>query len=169
MTELPSERKVTMAEPQRESERKGVASFKAGAEAVSAAEEEQQVVVTINPAMGRIVKIEKADKAGKRQEVAEEEWAKLVGEDEVEEIESALEEAFEAGVAVVLGEDYEVDEAYEDDEERSLRRVLLGGLLRRPVRRRILQRLVLSRLLRRGAPKAGSSSKQKSLATQKGA
>ena len=157
-----------MAEPQRESERKGVASFKAGAEGSGAAEDEQQVVVTISAAMGRIVKVEKTDKAGKRQELAEEDLAKLVGEDEAEEIESALEEAFEAGVAVVLGEEYEADEAYEDDEERALRRVLLGGLLRRSVRRRILQRLVLSRLLRRSSTKAGASNKAKSL-TQKGA
>jgi hypothetical protein len=158
-----------MAEPQRDAERKGVANFKAGSDPAGAAEEEQQqVVVTINAAMGRIVRVEKTDKAGKRQELAEAEWAKLVGEDEAEEIESALEEAFEAGIAVVLGEDYEVEEAYEDDEERDLRRVLLGGLLRRPIRRRILQRLVLSRLLRRGSPKAGAFNKAKSL-SQKGA
>jgi hypothetical protein len=155
-----------MAEPQRESERKGVASFK-GSEAAGAAEEEQ-LTVTINAAVGRIVKVDKVDKAGKRQELAEDEWAKLVGEDEVEEIEGALEEAFEAGIAVVLGEEYDIDEAYEDDEERATRRLLLGGLLRRSIRRRILQRLVLSRLLRRGSPKTGASVKTK-LQTQKGA
>src|SRR5262245_34444893 len=116
-----------MAETQKESERKGVTSFKAGTEAVSA---EEELLVTINPAMGRIVKVEKADKSGKRQELAAEEWAKLVGEDEVDEIETALEEAFEAGVAGVLGEEYEVDEeGDEDDEERALRRVLIGRLL----------------------------------------
>lgn len=159
-----------MAEPQRDSERKGVTSFKAGSESAGPAEEEQQqVLVTINTAMGRIVKVERADKAGKRQDVAEEEWAKLVGEDEVEEIQSALEEAFEAGVAVVLGEEYEDAEAYEDDEERGLRRLLIAGLLRRPVRRRILQRLLLSRLLHRGSSKAGFSSKSKNVSTQKGA
>jgi hypothetical protein len=158
-----------MAEPQRDSERKGVTSFKAGSESAGPAEEEQQVLVTINTAMGRIVKVEKADKGGKRQELAEEEWAKLVGEDEVEEIQSALEEAFEAGVAVVLGEEYEDAEAYEDDEERALRRLLIAGLLRRPVRRRILQRLLLSRLLHRGSSKGGFSNKAKTVSTQKGA
>jgi hypothetical protein len=157
-----------MAEPQRESERKGVTSFKAGAE-TGAAEEEQQVVVTINTVMGRIVRAEKVDKAGKRQELAEEEWAKLVGEDEVGEIETALEEAFEAGIAVVLGDTYEEDEAYEDDEERSLRRLLIGGLLRRSIRRRILQRVLVSRLLHSGSSKAGISTKAKSMSTQKGA
>jgi hypothetical protein len=158
-----------MAEPHKESERKGIANFKTGTEAAGSVEEEQQVVVTINAAAGRIVKIEKTDKGGKRQEMAEEEWARLVGEDEAEEIESAIEEAFEAGIAVVLGEEYEADEAYEDDEERAIRRLLLAGLLRRSTRRRILQRIVLSRLLRRGSPKAALNHKGKSLSHQKGA
>jgi hypothetical protein len=102
----------------------------------------------------------------------EEEWAKLVGEDEVDEIETALEEAFEAGIAVVLGDAYqdeEAEEAYEDDEERALRRLLVGGLLRRSIRRRILQRVLVSRLLRRNAVKTAVSNKTKSMSTQKGA
>ena len=154
-----------MAETQKESERKGVASFKAGTEAVA----DEELVVTINPAMGKIVKVEKTDKSGKRQELAEEEWAKFVGEDEVDEIETALEDAFEAGVAGVLGEEYEVDgeEADEDDEERALRRILIGRLLRRSVRRRLLQRLVLGRLLRHGSSRGGHSKQR--VSSQKGA
>ena len=155
-----------MAEPQRDTERKGVASFK-GAEPVVAAEEEQ-LSVTINTTTGRIVRIEKADKAGKRQELAEEDWAKLVGEEEVEELEGALEEAFEAGIAGVLGEDQDDDEGYENEEEKAVRRFLIGKLVRRSVRRRILQRLLLSRLLRRGSSKAASSNKAKSLAQKSG-
>jgi hypothetical protein len=155
-----------MAETQRDSERKGVASFKAGSESVGAADEEQQVLVTINS--GRIVKVEKVDKSGKRQELAEEDLSKLAGEDELEEIESSLEESFEAGVAVALGEEYDVDEAYEDEEEKSVRRLLLGGLLRRKVRQRILQRMVVGRLLH-GASKSAVSSKAKNIPAQKGA
>jgi hypothetical protein len=132
-----------MADAHRES--KGVSSFKAGPEGEMA-----QLVVTINPAMGRIVSVEKIDNAGKHQECAEEEWSQLVGEDEVEDIDVALEEAFEAGIAAVLGEEYEEDESYEDDEEKALRRFLIRGLMRhRPVQRRILQRVLVSRLLRR--------------------
>ena len=155
-----------MAEPQRESERKGVASFKPGAEGGA---EDEQLMVTINPAMGGIVRVERIDKAGKRQELVEEELAKLVGEDEVDEIEAALEEAFEAGIAVVLGDTYEDEEAYEDDEERALRRLLVGGLLRRSIRRRILQRVLVSRVLRRNTVKGVLSNKAKSMSTQKGA
>ena len=155
-----------MAETQRDAERKGVASFKAGSESAGAAEEEQQVVVTINS--GRIVKVEKIDKSGKRQELAEEDLTKLAGEDELEEIESSLEESFEAGVAVALGEEYDADEADEDEEEKSVRRLLLGGLLRRKVRQRILQRMVVGRLLH-GASKSAVSSKAKNIPAQKGA
>jgi hypothetical protein len=136
-----------MAEPHKESGRKGVASFKPGAEPVDSAEEIEQLVVTFNAAMGEIVKVEKVDKAGKRQELTEEECAKLAGQDEVEEIEGALEEAFEAGVAVVLGdkdaEDY-------DDEERAFRQLLIGGFLERhPLRHRLVHQLLLRRLLLR--------------------
>ena len=155
-----------MAETQRDSERKGVASFKAGSESAGAADEEQQVLVTINA--GRVVKVEKVDKSGKRQELAEEDLAKLAGEDELEEIESSLEESFEAGVAVALGEEYDADEADEDEEEKSVRRLLLAGLLRRKVRQRILQRMVVGRLLH-GASKSAVSSKAKNIPAQKGA
>src|SRR5436190_7239444 len=83
---------MSMAEPQKDSER--VASFKGGSESAGASEE-KQVMVTINARMGKIVKIERIDKAGEHEELKEEEWAKLVGDNEVEEIEDALEEAFE--------------------------------------------------------------------------
>src|SRR5205809_3036990 len=117
-----------MAEPHRESGRKGVASFKPGAEPVDSTDEIEQLVVTFSAAMGEIAKVEKVDKAGKRQELTEEECAKLAGQDEVEEIEAALEEAFEAGVAVVLGDE---DAEDYDDEERALRQLLIGGCPRR--------------------------------------
>lgn len=114
-------------------------------------EETEQMVLTIGATTGDVVKIEKIDKAGKRDELSEEECAKLAGEDELEEIEAALEEAFEAGIAGALSEDGD-DEV--DNEERALRQLLIGGLVRRrPVllrlRRRSLRRLLLRRLLRR--------------------
>ena len=136
-----------MAEPHRESGRKGVASFKPGAEPVDSAQEIEQLVVTFNAAMGEIAKVEKVDKAGKRQELTEEECAKLAGQDEVEEIEGALEEAFEAGVAVVLGDE---DAEDYDDEERAFRQLLIGGFLERhPLRHRLVHQLLLRRLLLR--------------------
>jgi hypothetical protein len=148
---------TSMADAQRESERKGVASFKAGPEAAGTPEEMEQLLVTINPSVGRVVKVEKVDKAGKHQEVSEEAFAKLIGEDEVEEIESALEEAFEAGVIGILGEEYDSEPEYEDDEEKAIRRFLISEfLVPRSVRRRIMHRLLTSRMLRRRVPKRRS-------------
>ena len=139
-----------MADAHRESERKGVSSFKTGTE-----EEMAQLVVTNNPAMGEIVKVEKIDKAGKHEELSEEECGRLVGEDEVEEIEAALDEAFEAAVVSVIGETDHAEGDYEDDEEKAIRRFLISDLLiPRAVRRRILHRLLLSRMLRRRVHKA---------------
>jgi hypothetical protein len=138
-----------MADAHRESERKGVSSFKAGSEA-----EMEQLVVTINPAIGGIVKVEKIDKAGKHEELSEEECGRLVGKNEVEEIEAALDEAFEAAVVSVIGGD-QAEGEYEDDDEKAIRRFLISDLLiPRAVRRRILHRLLMSRMLRRRVPKA---------------
>ena len=139
-----------MADAHRESERKGVSSFKSASE-----EEMKQLVVTINPAKGGIVKVEKIDKAGKRDDLSEEECGRLVGEDEVEEIQAALDEAFEAAVVSVIGDEDQAEGEYEDDEEKAIRRFLISDLLiPRAVRRRILHRLLLSRMLRRRFRKA---------------
>ena len=118
----------------------------------TATEETRQMVVTIGATTGEVVKVEKIDKTGKRDELSEKECAKLAGEDEVDEIEAALEEAFEVGIEGALSEDDESEDL--DDEEQALRRLLIGGLLRRrPVlgrlRRQSVQRLLLRRLLRR--------------------
>jgi hypothetical protein len=139
-----------MADAHRESERKGVSSFKTGHE-----EQMKQLVVTINPAMGGIVKVEKIDKAGKHEELSEEECARLIGEDEVAEIQDALDEAFEAAVVSVIGEEDHDEGEDENEEEKAIRRFLIGDILiPRAVRRRILHRLLLSRLLRRRFSKA---------------
>jgi hypothetical protein len=134
-----------MADTYRESERKGVSSFKSAPE-----DEMTQLVVTINPAMGGIVKVEKIDKAGKHEELSNEECARLVGEDEVDEIQDAIEEAFEAAVMSVIGEEDQAERENDDEEEKAIRRFLINDLLiPRAVHRRILDRVLLSRMLRR--------------------
>jgi hypothetical protein len=139
-----------MADAYRESERKGVSSFKTGSE-----EETEQLVVTINPGMGEIVKVEKIDKDGNQEELSEEDFGRLVGEDEVEEMQSVLDEAFEAAVVSVVGEENHANGEYEDDEEKAIRRFLISDLLiPRAVRRRILHRLLLGRMLRSRLRKA---------------
>jgi len=114
-----------------------------------AADETEQLVLTVSTATGDILKIEKVDKTGKREELSDEKSAELAGDDEIEEIEAGLEEAFEAGLSAALGED---DEDVEDDGE-AIQRLLIGQLIGRRVglralRRRFVHRLLLRRLLR---------------------
>ena len=112
-----------------------------------------QLVVTIKPAIGGIVKVEKIDKAGKHEELTDEECASLVGEDEVDEIQDAIDEAFEAAVMSVIGEEDQSEKENDDEEEKVIRRFLINDLLiPRGVRRRIVHRLLLSRMLRRRLP-----------------
>jgi hypothetical protein len=118
---------------------------------IAAAEETEQLVVTVSGPTRRIIKIEKVDKAGKREELSDEQAVELAGDDEVEEIEAGLEEAFEAGLAATLGEE---DDEAEDEEEHAIQRILIGRLAAqhpglRGLRRQFLRRLVLRRLLRR--------------------
>jgi hypothetical protein len=121
----------------------------------------EQLIVTINPATGGIVKVEKIDKAGKHEELSEEESGRLVGEDEVEEIQAALDEAFEAAVVSVIGDGDQAEGEYEDDDEKAIRRFLISDLLiPRAVRRRILHRLLLSRMFRRRFRKTGSGNRK---------
>ena len=116
------------------------------------ADETAQLVFTVNTATGAVIKIEKLDAAGKRQEVQKNETLKLVGKDNFHEIESALDEAFEAGIASVFEPEDEEEEVAESEEETELRRVLLVGIVGRNVRRRLqrrlVQRLILSQTLR---------------------
>jgi len=115
--------------------------------------ETEQLMVTLNAENHEIVKVEKVNKSGDRAELSTEEYAQLAGEDEVEEIEIALEAAFDAGVVSALDED---DEDDEDDEGRVLQQLLIAGMLkprRRSImsrfRRRFIHQLILPRLIRR--------------------
>lgn len=135
---------------------------------LASADETEQLVLTVNAATGDIMKIERLDKAGKREELSDTQCAELAGDDEVEEIEAGLEEAFEAGVTAALGED---DEDVDDDD--AIGRLLIGRLVERRrglrgLRRRFLQRLVLRRLLRRRILQRRSADEERTPRTSAG-
>ena len=127
--------------------------------------ETEQLVLTLSAATGEIVKVEKLDGTGKRHELSEEEYAELAVDDATDELEAALEEAYEAGVGDALGED---DEDGADGEELALRRLVVGrllvrGMLRRGLRRRLLRRAIRRQTLRRGVPSRGARRRKESL------
>src|SRR5262245_40900818 len=110
--------------------------------------ETEQLVLTLSAATGEIVKVEKLDQAGKRHELSEIEYAELAVDDQTDELEAALEEAYEAGIGDALGED---DDGANGDEP-ALRRLVVGrllvrGMLRRGLRRRLLRRAIRRRIV----------------------
>lgn len=130
-------------------------------------EEPTQFVVTMGATKGDVLKVEKIEKSGQRRELSDEEFAALAGEDEMEDLGAALEEAYGAGIndAIhdALGEEEDEDE--EGEEEIALRRFILGRsagrqLLRRGVRRLILRR-VLQRELSQRRPRAERNATRK--------
>jgi hypothetical protein len=112
-------------------------------------EETEQIVVTVSPQKGEIVKVEKIERPGHRRELTDEEFAELVNEDELEELAAAVEEAYTAGVMDALGEDDEDEAEDEAEDETALRKFVLGRAVGRQLLRRGLRRLILRRALRR--------------------
>jgi hypothetical protein len=105
------------------------------------------VAFTLDPDTGEIVKVEGVDRAGKRHDLSAEERASLVA-GEPRTIETVLEQAFEAGIACVLG-----DEAGDDDDtmeaeaeadgDADLRRLLLRPLMAHSPAKGLMERALL--------------------------
>jgi hypothetical protein len=115
----------------------------------------EQLIVTLRVGSGEVLKVEKIDVAGKRTDLPKEETARLVGKESLDEIEAALDDAFEAGISSMLDPEDDDEESHEKEtaEDMEIRKLLLGLVIgraiRRRVRRRIVQRLILSRALSR--------------------
>ena len=117
----------------------------------AAVEETEQLIFTLRKTNGEVVRIEKVDSGGKRSEIQKDEAAMLAGKQNLDEVESALDEAFEAGIFSVLDPGGQQEAAEETDEEIDLRRLMLKLIIGREVRQRlqsrIAQRLILSQAL----------------------
>ena len=101
----------------------------------------RQIVLTIGGSNGDVFKIEELTKSGKRRELSDDEFAVLVGDEEVEDIGTVLEEAYSAGLTDAL--DHEHDEEKEEKEIlRRLRRTAGRQVLRRGVRGLIFRRIL---------------------------
>lgn len=117
---------------------------KTKAMAVSGANLAEQLVVTLRAATGRIEKLEKIDSGGNRREVATDEAVELAGRDEMERVEIALDDAFEAGIVSMVDPESDAEEFNGSDEtaeDLQLRRELLTLIVGSKVRRRLLRRL----------------------------
>lgn len=122
------------------------------AEGIGATQKAEQLVVTLRAATGRIEKVERIDSGGKRREVAADEAVELAGREEMERIETALDDAFEAGIVSMLDPESDAEEFDEPDEtaedlqlRRELLTLIIGGKVRRRLLRRLAGRLILAK------------------------
>lgn len=120
------------------------------------------ITATIETATGKIIDVRSVDDAGKSIELTTDRRAILseqIGEASLEDL---FEQAFEAGIASVLGDDAEGDaetEASESEEDAALRHQILQPMIEHSAARRLIQQEVLGRaivgtLIRKAAPRA---------------
>lgn len=118
----------------------------------------EQFVITRSVPTGEIINIETMDLNGQRTPVSEEIVRGIVGQDEIDELEGALDEAFDSGVTMLFDESDDGDDSSDagDLERTALLRALALALAGRRAMRRmanarknLLQKLILRRLVRR--------------------
>jgi len=114
-------------------------------------------IFSLDTDSGQVVKFESVDTAG-RHELSEEEKATLAKEGSDSPIEELLEEAFEAGIACVMG-DASDNGAIKSKEDEDLHRLLLEPLIEHSSAARLMRREVLSRAILRSLIRQSLNSK----------
>ena len=105
------------------------------------------LTITVRAGTGQIVKIESVDDTGTRHELSDKEKATLATKKGRATLETILEQAFEAGIVCVLGDEVGEDDPAEAEEERDLRHFLLQPLIEDSAAAHLMQRDVLSRAI----------------------
>ena len=110
------------------------------------------LTLTIDVKTGQIVKIESVDSTGAHHELSDEEKANLARQKNKSTVEAIIEQAFEAGIASVLGdggeeEDLEEEDSIESEKDANLRQLLLRPLIENSAAKRLIRRDVLSRAI----------------------
>src|SRR3974390_2991251 len=106
----------------------------------AAADDTDLFTITIKGKTGQIFKIQSAEGGGGRNELSDQERADLLKKASKDTLEALIEQAFEAGIACVLGDPIGHSEADESEEEADLRHLLLEPLIRQSPVQRLMQR-----------------------------
>ena len=102
------------------------------------------LTVTIDADSARVIRVDGLDDSGIRRELSSDERARLVKDWSNDKVQDVVEQAFEAGIACVLGGD-ESDPTAESAEDTELRRRLLAPLIERSAVGRLMERGALNR------------------------
>jgi hypothetical protein len=146
----------TIQAPSRTS--KGSSSSATGAASgeARAASKTEQITITRDVATGDVLGIETTDSSGRRVAISEESLRAIAGEDEFEELEDALNEAFESGVTMLFDEADDENGIPDTLDRTAILRALAIALAGRRAARRfertrqnLFRRLLLRRVVRR--------------------
>ena len=102
---------------------------------------------TIDASTGQIAGLERVDSTGARRVVSDQDKASLQASKSWHTLESIVEQAFEAGIACVLGNGDDKDEVQESEDEAEVRRTLLLPLMERSRTMTLLHRGVLGQAI----------------------
>ena len=106
------------------------------------------VTITIDAESAEVVRVEGVDATGARHELSDEEKASLMQERREERVTALVEQAFEAGLACVLGvEEEEEKTTQETPEDAEFRRQLLAPLIERSGLGQLTERPALNRAI----------------------
>ena len=130
----------------RASEKKG-SGPKSSAQTSKPVSDLDLLTVTIHAKTGQIVKIEGVDSAGRHHELSDEEKTNLAREKSKATLEDIIEQAFEAGIACVLGDEDGKDDSPESAKDADLRRLLVRPLIEDGAAERLMQRDLLNRAM----------------------
>ena len=128
-------------------QRKPRARDKKGSGPKSSLADQDLLTVTIHAKTGQIVKIERVNGPDAHHELTAEEKASLAKESGRATLEAIIEQAFEAGIAYVLGDEGDEDDPMESEKDANLRRLLLRPLIENSAAKRLIRRDVLSRAI----------------------
>lgn len=106
------------------------------------------VTITIDAESAEVVRVEGVDATGSRHELSDEEKASIMKERRDERLAVLVEQAFEAGIASVLGREEDEGETTEESpEDVELRRELLAPLMERSGLGLLTERVALNRAM----------------------
>ena len=105
------------------------------------------VTITIDAESAEVVRVEGVDATGARHELSDDEKASLMKEGRDERVTALVEQAFEAGIACVLGVEDEEETTQESPEDAEFRRQLLAPLLERSGLGQLTDRPALNRAI----------------------
>ena len=110
-----------------------------------AATQPELFTITFDARTGEVVKLERIDANGVRQDLSESDRTRLATEKNEDRLGGIIEQVFEAGIACVLGGRADLEDERESEEEAELRRLLLRQLIEHSPAARYMQRDLISR------------------------